>query len=258
MGMSCAACAASVEKALNDSDGVAKAEVNYANASVLIEFEKPDLQVLDLKATLNGIGYDLIVEEDEDVAMEEAEQQHSRAFDMLIRQTVGAALLTVPLMIISMIFPGLPYANWIMMALALPVVAVFGRRFFKSAFNQLKHRTTNMDTLVALSTGIAFMFSFFNTLYPQFWLSRGLEAHVYYEASAAIITFILLGKLLEEKAKSNTSSALKKLMGLQPKQVVRVYEDGSEETIAVKSVRVGDILLVKPGDKIPVDGRVVK
>ena len=258
MGMSCAACAASVEKALNDSDGVAKAEVNYANASVLIEFEKPDLQVLDLKATLNGIGYDLIVEEDEDVAMEEAEQQHSRAFDILIRQTVGAALLTVPLMIISMIFPGLPYANWIMMALALPVVAVFGRRFFKSAFNQLKQRTTNMDTLVALSTGIAFMFSFFNTLYPQFWLSRGLEAHVYYEASAAIITFILLGKLLEEKAKSNTSSALKKLMGLQPKQVVRVYEDGSEETIAVKSVRVGDILLVKPGDKIPVDGRVVK
>ena len=258
MGMSCAACAASVEKALNDSDGVAKAEVNYANASVLIEFEKPDLQVLDLKATLNGIGYDLIVEEDEDVAMEEAEQQHSRAFDMLIRQTVGAALLTVPLMIISMIFPGLPYANWIMMALALPVVAVFGRRFFKSAFNQLKHKTTNMDTLVALSTGIAFMFSFFNTVYPQFWLSRGLEAHVYYEASAAIVTFILLGKLLEEKAKSNTSSALKKLMGLQPKQVVRVYEDGSEETVAVKSVRVGDILLVMPGDKIPVDGRVVK
>ena len=206
--MSCAACATSVEKALNAANGVSKAEVNYANASVQIEFDTPDLQPFDLKATLNGIGYDLIVEDDEDVAMEEAEQQHSREFKKLTRQTIGAAALTVPIMVISMLFPELPYANWIMMALALPVVSLIGRRFFKSAYNQLKHRTTNMDTLVALSTGIAFLFSFFNTVYPQFWISRGLEAHVYYEASAAIITFILLGKLLEEKAKSNTSSVI--------------------------------------------------
>ncbi|MCB0494769.1 MAG: copper-translocating P-type ATPase [Cyclobacteriaceae bacterium] len=257
-GMSCAACATSVEKALNAANGVSKAEVNYANASVQIEFDTPDLQPFDLKATLNGIGYDLIVEDDEDVAMEEAEQQHSREFKKLTRQTIGAAALTVPIMVISMLFPELPYANWIMMALALPVVSLIGRRFFKSAYNQLKHRTTNMDTLVALSTGIAFLFSFFNTVYPQFWISRGLEAHVYYEASAAIITFILLGKLLEEKAKSNTSSALKKLMGLQPKHVIRVIENGDEEKIAIKDVQVGDTLLVKPGERIPVDGMVIK
>lgn len=255
-GMSCAACATSVEKALNGAEGVAKAEVNYANSSVLIEFEKPNFQALSLKATLNGIGYDLIVEDDEEVAMEEAEQQHAVELKKLIRQTISAAILTVPVMIISMLLPELPYANWIMMVLSIPVVAVFGGRFYKSAFNQLKHRTTNMDTLVALSTGIAFLFSFFNTIYPQFWLSRGLEAHVYYEASAAIVTFILFGKLLEEKAKSNTSSALKKLMGLQPKQVVRIGTDGNENVIAIKDVKVGDILLVKPGDKIPVDGKV--
>lgn len=257
-GMSCAACAASVEKALNGSDGVAKAEVNYANSSVSIEFEKPDLEPLDLKATLNGIGYDLIVDDDEEKAEEEAEQQHANEFKKLVRQTIGAAALTIPIMIISMALPELPYANWIMMALALPVVTFFGRRFFMSAFNQLKHKTTNMDTLVALSTGIAFLFSFFNTVYPQFWLNKGLEAHVYYEASAAIITFILLGKLLEEKAKSNTSSALKKLMGLQPKHVIRIGAEGREEQVSIKEVQVGDVLLVKPGEKIPVDGYVSK
>lgn len=257
-GMSCAACAASVEKALNGADGVAKAEVNYANASVLIEFDKSDLQALDLKATLNGIGYDLIVEDDEELAQEEASLAQAYELKKLIRQTIGAAALTIPVMTISMVFPELPYANWVMMVLALPVVAVFGSRFYKSAFNQLKHRTTNMDTLVALSTGIAFLFSFFNTIYPQFWLSRGLEAHVYYEASAAIVTFILLGKLLEEKAKSNTSSALKKLMGLQPKQVIRIGTKGNEDVVAIKDVKEGDILLAKPGDKIPVDGKVTR
>ncbi len=256
-GMSCAACAASVETALNGAEGVAKAEVNYANSSVKIEFDDLNLQVDNLKITLNGLGYDMIVEDDEDTAQEEAEIIKESELKILINHTIGAAVFTVPIMIIGMFLPNLPYANWIMMALTVPVIVFFGKRFFVSAVNQLKHKTTNMDTLVALSTGIAFLFSFYNTVNPQFWLSQGLEAHVYYEASAAIITFILLGKLLEEKAKSNTSSAIKKLIGLQPKEVIQILEDGTEKVISIKEVRVGDILLVKPGDKIPVDGTVV-
>jgi P-type Cu2+ transporter len=256
-GMSCAACAVSVESALNDAVGVTKAEVNYANSSVKIEFEKLEVDAIDLKATLNGLGYDMIVEDDEELAQEEAQIQRASDLKLLTIHTIGAACLTVPVMIIGMFLPSLPFANWIMMALTLPVVVIFGKRFFVSAVNQLKHKTTNMDTLVALSTGIAFLFSLFNTIYPSFWSSQGLEAHVYYEASAAIITFILLGKLLEEKAKSNTSSAIKKLIGLQPKEVTKVLEDGSEIVISIKDVVVGDVLLVKPGDKIPVDGILV-
>ncbi len=256
-GMSCAACAASVETALNGADGVAKAEVNYANSSVKIEFEDLNLQADNLKITLNGLGYDMIVEDDEELAQEEAEIIKESELKILTSHTISAAVLTIPIMVIGMFLPNLPYANWIMMALTVPVIAFFGKRFFVSAINQLKYKTTNMDTLVALSTGIAFLFSFFNTVNPQFWLSQGIEAHVYYEASAAIITFILLGKLLEEKAKSNTSSAIKKLIGLQPKEVTQVLADGTEKVISIKEVRTGDILLVKPGDKIPVDGTVV-
>ncbi len=256
-GMSCAACAASVETALNGTEGVAKAEVNYANSSVKIEFNSLNLQADALKITLNGLGYDMIVEDDEEIAQQEAEIQKESELKILTNHTIGAAVLTAPIMAIGMFLPNLPYANWIMMALTVPVIVFYGKRFFVSAVNQLKYKTTNMDTLVALSTSIAFLFSFFNTVYPQFWLNQGLEAHVYYEASAAIITFILLGKLLEEKAKSSTSSAIKKLIGLQPKEVTQILADGTEKVISIKAVCVGDILLVKPGDKIPVDGTVV-
>ncbi len=256
-GISCAACAASVETALNGAEGVAKAEVNYANSSVKIEFEQLDTKSESLKNTLNSLGYDMIITDDEEEAREEAEVQHASELKQLTQHTIGAALFTVPIMVIGMFLPNLPFANWIMMALSIPVLVVFGKRFFVSAIGQLKLKTTNMDTLVALSTGIAFIFSLFNTAYPQFWLDQGLEAHVYFEASAAIITFILLGKLLEEKAKSNTSSAIKKLIGLQPKEVVRIAVDGTEETVSIKDVNVGDVILVKPGDKIAVDGTLV-
>ena len=151
----------------------------------------------------------------------------------------------------------MPYANYILWVLTTPVVLIFGQQFFINAWKQAKHRSANMDTLVALSTGIAYGFSVFNTLYPQFWTGRGLEAHVYFEAAGVIVTFILLGKMMEERAKSNTSSAIKKLIGLQPKTVVRINDDGSEIMIKISEVQVGDHLLVKPGAKIPVDGIVV-
>src|SRR5690554_614217 len=156
-----------------------------------------------------------------------------------------------------MFFMNAPYANEIMWLFATPVVLWFGRDFFINALKQAKHSSANMDTLVALSTGIAYLFSVFNMLFPEFWHQRGLHAHVYFEASAIIIAFILLGRLLEEKAKGNTSSAIKKLMGLQPKTVIIVDADGTEKETFIEQVNVGNVILVKPGEKIAVDGKVV-
>src|SRR5690606_5970078 len=156
-----------------------------------------------------------------------------------------------------MFFMNIPYANLIMWAFSTPVVLWFGRSFFIGAWKQFKHRTANMDTLVALSTGIAYFFSVFNMLFADFWHQRGLHAHVYFEAAAVIIAFILLGKLLEEKAKGNTSTALEKLMGLQPKTVLVLDRMGNESEIPIDNIKKGDILLVKPGEKIAVDGKVI-
>ncbi|RYD74989.1 MAG: copper-translocating P-type ATPase, partial [Sphingobacteriales bacterium] len=169
---------------------------------------------------------------------------------------IGAVALSVPLVIIGMFFMNMPFANYIMWILATPIVLFFGKQFFVNAWKQAKHRSANMDTLVALSTGVAYIFSVFNTLNPQFWHNRGLHAHVYFEAAGVVIAFILLGKLLEEKAKGNTSSAIKKLMGLQPKTVTVIHYGGHQMEIPVANVKVGDILLAKPGEKIAVDGVV--
>ncbi|MFZ7140236.1 MAG: copper-translocating P-type ATPase [Bacteroidota bacterium] len=151
----------------------------------------------------------------------------------------------------------IPYANEIMWLFSTPVVLWLGKDFFINAWKQAKHRSANMDTLVALSTGIAYLFSVFNMLFPQFWHQRGLHAHVYFEAAAVIVAFILLGKMLEEKAKGNTSSAIKKLMGLQPKTVIVIQSDGTEKQTFVEDVIVDDIILVKPGEKIAVDGKLI-
>ena len=156
-----------------------------------------------------------------------------------------------------MFFMDMPYADPIMWLFSTPVVIWLGRDFFVNAWKQAKHRSANMDTLVALSTGIAYLFSVFNMLFADFWHQRGLHAHVYFEAAAVIIAFILLGKLLEERAKGNTSSAIKKLMGLQPKTVIVVQADGTEKQTAIEDVSAGDVILVKPGEKIAVDGMVI-
>jgi Cu2+-exporting ATPase len=157
-----------------------------------------------------------------------------------------------------MFFMDIPYANEIMWVLSTPVVVWFGQNFYINAWKQAKHRSANMDTLVALGTGVAYVFSVFNTLFPHFWHERGLHAHVYFEAAAVIITFILLGKLLEEKAKGNTSSAIKKLMGLQPKTVTVITGDEQQSIVLIDKVNHGDIILVKPGEQIAVDGMVTK
>ena len=177
-------------------------------------------------------------------------------YKKLVRSTIGAILLALPVVVIGMFLMDMPYANWIMLVLATPVVGWFGRSFFINAYNQAKHGSANMDTLVALSTGISYLFSSFNTFFPEIWHSRGIHPPVYFEASAVVIAFILLGKVMEDRAKSNTSSAIKKLMGLQPKMVLLVLENGSETELPISAVKKNDRLLVKPGDKIPVDGEV--
>ena len=255
-GMSCASCAASVETTLKEEPGVINAAVNYANSSASVEYAPNIADIQHFKKSVQSSGYDLIIENNETVT-DELEKQKQSAYQRLRKRTLFSIIFSVPIVLVGMVFMNIPYANYIMWALATPVVFIFGKQFFISAIKQAKHRSVNMDTLVALSTGIAYLFSVFNTLYPQFWISRGLEAHVYFEAAAVIISFILLGKMMEEKAKSNTSSAIKKLIGLQPKTVVKINKDGSEIVIKIAEVNEGDKLLVKPGDKIPVDGLVI-
>ena len=255
-GMSCASCAASVETTLKEEPGVINAAVNYANSSASVEYVPNVADIQHFKKSIQSSGYDLIIENNETVT-DELEKQKQSAYQRRRKRTLFSIIFSVPIVLVGMVFMNIPYANYIMWALATPVVFIFGKQFFISAIKQAKHRSVNMDTLVALSTGIAYLFSVFNTLYPQFWISRGLEAHVYFEAAAVIISFILLGKMMEEKAKSNTSSAIKKLIGLQPKTVVKINKDGSEIVIKIAEVNEGDKLLVKPGDKIPVDGLVI-
>jgi len=255
LDMTCAACAVSVESILSGQPGVVSAAVNFATQNVQVEYMPATITPATMKQALQSIGYDLVIEETAE-AKEEVEQIHLRRYDDLRRRTIWAVALAIPLGILGMFFMDLPYVEYILWALATPLVLWLGRSFFVNAWKQARHRSANMDTLVALSTGIAYIFSVFNTLFPEFWHSRGLHAHVYFEAAGIVIAFILLGKLLEERAKSNTSSAIKKLMGLQPKTVTIVHEGGHTMEIPVAQVNIGDVLLVKPGEKVPVDGTV--
>ena len=252
--MTCAACAVSVESMLKSVPGVADAGVNFANQSAWVQYDPAKVSPEMLQNSVRGIGYDLLIDkENQEEEQATAQQRHYR---QVKQRTIWSGVLSLPIVIIGMFFMDMPYGNYIMMALATPVVFFLGRHFFVNAWKQARHGKANMDTLVALSTGIAWLFSTFNTLYPEFWHQRGLHAHVYFEAAAVVIAFISLGKLLEEKAKSNTSSAIKKLMGLQPKTVLLVDAAGHTTEIPISQVKINDLLMVKPGEKIPVDGKV--
>ena len=255
LGMSCASCAARVEKTLNRQSGVKKAAVNYASATATVEYDPKNCSSETLQQAVQAAGYDLLINRDGNT-LEEAEEAHNKKFTTLKLRTVWAVILSLPVVIIGMFFMDMPYANPIMWALSTPFVFWLGRGFFSSAWKQLRHGSANMDTLVAISTGTAYLFSLFNMLFPDFWLSRGIHPHVYFEAASVIIAFILLGRLLEEKAKGNTSTAIKKLMGLQPKTVTVV--GNGERIVPIEQIRPGDIILVKPGERIAVDGIVTE
>ncbi|MDW8330476.1 MAG: heavy metal translocating P-type ATPase [Cyclobacteriaceae bacterium] len=254
LDMSCAACAVNVESALKSVPGVKKANVNFAANSAQVEYDPAVVSPEILRQAVQSMGYDLVINQPptDDGTRVLQDAQHQRYTEIKSR-TLWSAILSTPVVIIGMFFMSWEPGMYISLALTAPVVFYFGRSFFVHAFRQAKHGRANMDTLVALSTGIAFLFSAFNTFFPEFWLQRGLHAHVYYEAAAVIITFISLGKLLEERAKAKTSSAIKKLMSLQP-QYVRIEIQGQEKEIPVSAVQPGHLVIVKPGEKIPVDG----
>lgn len=256
LNMSCASCAISIQSMLTAQTGVVHVQVNYANGRAAVEYIPSLITVETMREVVQSIGYDMVLDDSEE-AQASLDALHRQKFIALRTRTIWAILLSLPLVLVAMFFMNIPYANYIMWLLATPVVLVFGKQFFVNAWKQAKHRSSNMDTLVALSTGVAYLFSVFNTLFPQYWHNRGLHAHVYFEAAAVVIAFILLGKLLEEKAKGNTSSAIQKLMGLQPKTVLLVTATGELNEIPLRDIKQGDRVQVRPGEKIAVDGTLV-
>lgn len=250
-GMTCAACAVSVESTLQKQKGVKEAVVNYANSSVKLAFDEKAVSFKKLQKSVHSAGYQLHeVQSRATLADEKARALKKTQFEFFTALGFGAVVF-----VLSMFVGGFPYKNELLLVLSLPVVFWSGRGFFIGAWKQLRHGRTNMDTLIAFGTGSAMLFSIFNTFWPQVLENQGVVPHVYYESAAVIVTFILLGKYLEERAKHSTGKALEKLLDLQVKKVIRL-SDGREESIGLEEVVEGDRLLVKSGDKIPVDGSV--
>ena len=255
LGMSCAGCASSVEESIAELPGVEEALVNYASQTLKVTYLPETIQPKTLQQAVQNAGYDLIVDEVNGAAKQEEIQRDANV--TLKKRLTSAAILTFPIVILGMFMMDLPYANFIMLALSTPVLFIYGRSFFVNAYKQALNLRANMDTLVALSTGTAYLFSTFNTLFPEFWYARGLHPHVYFEAAAVVIVFIMLGKVLESGAKANTATAIKKLMSLQPRTLL-VLKNNIEKEIPVDQVKEGDIVLVKPGQQVPVDGALLQ
>ena len=253
-GMSCSSCAASIQTFLSATEGVRTANVNLAGEEVLLEYDTEKISLEQIEKAVDGLGFKLITS---GLTEDERQDMKSKRLRTLRTRTILAVSLSLPVFIIGMFFHHLAYRNWIMMVLTLPVLVWSGREFYVIAFKRARHGQANMDTLVALGTGSAFLFSLFNTLFPEWLLRNGLEPHVYYEASAVIISFILLGRYFEERAKKRTSGAIRKLMGLQVK-TARVIRNGVEKEMLISKIRVDDILVIRPGEKIPTDGRVTE
>lgn len=255
LGMRCAGCSASVEDTLRKMDGVASASVNLAARSALIEFDEKKVAPEQMKAALADLGFDMVIEDDRDVQAEERKN-----FTRLRNRVILSWVFALLVMAISMgwipVKPALT-ANIIMMGLSLLNLVLCGRQFYASAIRQLKHGTSNMDTLVSLSTCISFLFSVFNTFWgDQFWGSRGIANHTYFDASVMIITFVLTGKMLEEKAKNGTASAIRSLMGLTPK-TAHLVVDGMITDTPISALQKGDTIEVRAGERIPVDGSII-
>ena len=255
--MGCTACAARVAKILGGLQGVTEANVNFASGMAMVEYDAKVISPQQMKEAVQQGGYDLVIVDNEEKKAEEAEVAQADHYKALKKQTTGAICLTLPLIVLGMCFMEYTAVKYLMWILSTPVVFWFGRDFHIHSWKQLKHRSANMDTLVSNSTLIAYAFSLFNLFFPQFWIERGIEPHVYFEASAGVIAFVLVGRLLEERAKGNTSSAIKKLMGLQPKTVTLQTADGRTEQVEISQIKIGDTLIIKPGEKVAVDGRVI-
>ena len=253
--MSCAVCAATVEKTVRELPGVEEASVNFSANTLQVVYDPDKISLKDMQAAVSAAGYDLVISENAEADAIDAEH---RLYLDLRRRTIGAWSFGLPVMVLSMIFHSpSQILTWILLALTLPVL-YWGRSFYVSGWKAVKRGRANMDTLVMLSTAVSFLFSLFSTIYPHFWLSLGLVPHVYYEAVAMIIAFVLSGKLLEARAKQSTSASIRSLMGLQPKTARLVGKDGEEKDVPIAMLRPGDTVSVRPGEKIPVDGTVLE
>lgn len=253
----CAGCASNVEKIVSKLDGVDQASVNLAANTLTVSYEENIITPEDIKSAIDNGGYGLIIENKESQRIKLVEEEQQKQYKKLKKQVIGAWIFAAPILILSMVLMHMPFSNIAQLILTIPVMLFFGNSFYTGAWQQAKMGRCNMDTLVALSTSIAFIFSVFNTFFPDFWYDRGLEPHVYYEASVVIIAFILTGKLMEERAKGNTSAAIKKLMGLQPK-TAHLMRDGVEIEIPIEQLRKEDLVVVRPGEQIPVDGKIAE
>ena len=255
IGMACSSCSANIEKKLNTLKGVNSASVSLPGRSALIDFNPQVISLEKMKAEINALGYDLVI--DKETSVEEIEK---REYVLLKRKTALSWLFSIAVMCVSMRWIDLgsrEITNQVALLIALANMLYCGRQFYVSSFRQLRHGSANMDTLVALSTGIAFLFSTFNTFWGDaVWASRGVVWHTYFDASVMIITFVLTGRLLEEKAKDGTASSIRQMMGMAPKTAHIVDGDKIEE-VPLSTIEVGDVLEVRPGEKVPVDGEVI-
>ena len=255
IGMACSACSANVQRKLDELEGIKQANVNLVGRSAFIDFDETSITLEEIKREINSIGYDMVIEEDRS-----AEEIEKREYVLLKRKTILSWLFSVAVMAISMHwidFDNRSMANQVAMLIAIANMFYCGRQFYVTAFKQLKHGSANMDTLVALSTSISFVFSVFNTFWGDIvWTIRGVEWHTYFDASVMIITFVLTGRLLEEKAKDGTASSIRELMGMSPK-TAHVVNDESIEEVPISTIGKGDIIEVRPGEKVPVDGEVI-
>jgi len=255
IGMACSACSANIEKKLNTLKGVNSASVSLPGRSALVDFDPQVISLEKMKAEINALGYDLVI--DKETSVDEIEK---REYVLLKRKTALSWLFSIAVMCVSMRWIDLgsrDITNQVALLIALANMLYCGRQFYVSSFRQLRHGSANMDTLVALSTGIAFLFSTFNTFWGDaVWASRGVVWHTYFDASVMIITFVLTGRLLEEKAKDGTASSIRQMMGMAPKTAHIVDGDKIEE-VPLSTIEVGDILEVRPGEKVPVDGEVI-
>lgn len=255
IGMACSACSANVEKKLNELKGINTASVSLPGRSALVDYDPETISLEQMKAAINGIGYDLVI--DKETSVEEIEK---REYTLLRRKTILSWIFSIAVMCVSMGWIDLhsrTIANQVSLLIALANIVYCGRQFYVSAWKQLLHGTANMDTLVTLSTAISFLFSTFNTFWGDaVWASRGIVWHTYYDAAVMIITFVLTGRMLEEKAKDGTASSIRHMMGMAPKTAHIVEGDRIEE-VPISTIEVGDILEVHPGEKVPVDGEVI-
>ena len=255
IGMACSACSANVEKKLNELKGVKAASVSLPGRSVLIDYDPDAVSLEQMKAEINGIGYDLVI--DKETSVEEIEK---RGYTLLKRKALLSWMFAIAVMCVSMRWIDLgshDISNQVSLLIALMNMLCCGRQFYVSSWKQLLHGAANMDTLVALSTGIAFLFSSFNTFWGDVvWASRGIVWHTYFDAAVMIITFVLTGRLLEEKAKDGMASSIRQMMGMTPK-TAHVVDGGKIEEVPLSTIEVGDVLEVRPGEKVPVDGEVI-